>query len=128
MELTMAMALLGLGLQLGATPGEVFKPGGALQPLMFLPSVVWTQLFTILGSIRLVIVVINGVWRPSPTFRYGLSLASLVIWAALTWGYWRMLPATRGFPALVLGPVVFIVEANCLFALSALRAGRRRGP
>jgi hypothetical protein len=128
LELTMAAALLGLGVQLTNTPGEVFKTGGALQPLMFLPPIVWTQLFTVLGSVRLVVVTINGVWPLSPTVRLVLSIFTLLIWACIAWGYWRMLPATQGFPALVLAPVVFIVEANCLFALSALRTGRRRGP
>lgn len=128
LELAMAAAVLGLGIQLSGNPDEVFKPEGALAPLMILPRTFWTQLFTVLGSVRLVVVIINGFWPLSPLVRWYLSLATLAIWACITWGYWRMLPATSGFPALVLAPVVFIVEANCLFALSALRTARRRVP
>ena len=95
---------------------------------MFLSPAAWTLFFTMLGTGRLVVVVINGFWPLSPHVRWWLSLASLWVWASLTWGYWRMLPATAGFPALVFSPVILMVEAICLFALSALRAGRRRGP
>ena len=129
MELTLALAILALGVQLTRTPGEVFRDGGALYPLMiFAPAKYWTLLFTILGTARLMVVIINGVWPLSPLVRTVMSFVSLGGWAMMAFGYWAMLPATQGFPALVLCPIAFIVEANCLYALSALRAGRPRGP
>lgn len=128
MEMTMALAILALGVQLTLTPGEVFRPGGALAMLMlFAPALFWTLFFTILGTARLMVVIINGVWPLSPIVRQSMSIVSLGGWAMLSMGYWMMLPATKGFPALVLTLIGFIVEANCLYALSALRASRRRG-
>ncbi len=128
LEMTMALAIMALGVQLTRAPDDVFRVGGALYPLLLIaPALFWTTVFTMLGTARLVIVIINGVWPLSPFVRWWMSAISLgFVWAALTAGYWIMLPATQGFPALVLGPIGFIVEANCLFALSALRAGRRR--
>ena len=128
MEMTMALAILALGVQLTLTPDEVFRPDGALAMLLLFASpLVWTLFFTMLGTARLVVVIINGVWRPSPIVRQAMSVLSLGGWSVLAMGYWMALPATKGFPALVLTVVCFIVEANCLYALSALRASRGRG-
>ena len=127
-ELIMASAIFALGVQLSHTPGEVFKTGGALEPLLFLPALVWTMFYAVFGAIRLTVVIINGFWPLSPDVRWAMSIASLLlVWMPLSSGYWMMLPTTQGFPALILGPIAFVVEANCLFALSALRAGRSSG-
>lgn len=124
----MALAVLALGLQLTAVPDQVFRDGGALYPVMLIaPPLLWTLTATVLGTARLIVVVINGFWPLSPLVRWWMSLISLGIWASLTAGYVLMLPSTLGFPALVLAPIGFIVEANCLYALSALRDGHRHG-
>lgn len=127
-EMTMAVAVLALGVQLTLFPQEVFKQGGALSILEVLARPqLWTIAMTILGSVRLIVVIINGVWPLSPLARQGMSIVSLCMWAMLAIGYWSMLPATKGFPSLVLTLIGFVVEANCLYALSVLRVSRQRG-
>ena len=126
-EMLLAIAILGLGIQLTLTPDEVFKEGGALEPLLyFAPSFAWTLSWVVFGTARAVVVYINGVWPISPAVRWGMSIVSLGFWSFFAFGYWLMFPATKGFPMLVMGLVMVAVEANACYALSAMRADRQR--
>jgi hypothetical protein len=129
LECSMALATMLLGLQLTAFPEDVMRPGGALDLLSALmPAPVWTLGFIILGSMRLVVCIINGYWPLSPHVRWAASAMTLVlVWLPLAVGYWLNLPDTKGFPALILGPIALLVEATSFYALSVIRAGRNRG-
>lgn len=125
-ELMMALGVAALGIQLTAVPGEVFRPNGALDILTLIaPAIVWTLAFTVFGTVRLVVVFINGFWPRSPTVRWGLSIISLFLWTVLCAGYWAAMPSTKGFPALMLSPIALGVEGTCLYALTVLRWTRK---
>lgn len=124
-EMNMALAILGLGV-LFILNGRMFEPGTALEPMAsMLPGLVWSLAFVMLGTARLVTLIVNGFWPLGPAVRWWLSAASLVTaWLPIAAAYWLMLPELSAFPTLVLGPFAVIGEASCLFALSALRAGQ----
>lgn len=126
-EFTMALGIMLLGIQLTLSPESVLRQGGALgTALNIAPPIVWTMAAVILGTARVMVVFINGVWPLSPVVRWSMSLISLGLWTSLAAGYWMALPASKGFPSLILSVICLVVEANCFYALSALRADKRR--
>jgi hypothetical protein len=127
-EMKMSLAVLGLGIMF-ALDGRLFNEGEALWMLgVFVRPSLWAQVFTMIGMARLVVLIVNGFWPVGPTVRWVLCIISLfIVWMPIAVAYWMMLPMTLGYPALVLSVIAVIGELICLFALSALRAGRASG-
>lgn len=124
-----AVLLLGLGVLLleGIWAHPVYS---VLEKVA--PTAVWGVAFTLIGTIRCVVLVINGFWPFSPPVRLGLAILTLVFaWFPLATSYlayFRLYISDGGggfLPGLILTGVAVMTEGLCLYALSALRqAGR----
>ena len=119
----MSLAVLGLGFMF-TLDQSIFAAGQALHMMAVVPGELWGGVFILLGTARLVTLIVNGFWPVGPTVRWSLSITCImVVWMPIVVSFWMMFPATKGYPTLVLSVIAAIGEAICLFALSALRAG-----
>lgn len=125
-----AVLLLGLGILLleGAWAHPVYS---LLENIA--PNRAWGALFTVLGTMRCMIVTINGFWPLSPVARFSLSCATLVFaWlpiAATFLAYLRLFLIGNGeggfLPGAVLIGVAVMTEGLCMYALMALKGARK---
>lgn len=126
-EMTLAIGTLVLGVVFGFVDDIYTRSQLFASMRVFLPAEVWGWLFTAMGSIRLTVLIINGVWPLSSHVRWGFSTASMfLVWVPVTASF--LTAAVGGFvtAGVALGPIALIGEATCHYSLTALRASRRR--
>lgn len=133
LEFTLAgcVLLIGVGLLLfeGAWQHPLYHLLNSIAPQRF-----WGTWFTMLGTTRCIVLVINGFWPLSPLARLSLATTTLVTaWLPLTAAYLAYLRlflldgSSGGFvPGLVLIGVAVMTEALCMYALAALKEARKR--
>jgi ABC-type Na+ efflux pump permease subunit len=126
-EMQMAVACLLLGVMF-AISGQVFDAGAPLHNLQWIaPASAWAIWFQFVGTVRLIVLIINGYWPLGATVRRCLSITCLATaWIPITAGYLLTFEMSLGYPAMVLSAIAVIGEVNILLALSAYRAERRR--
>lgn len=125
-----ATLLLGLGFLLleGAWTHPVYALMGQIAP-----QNVWGTLFTVLGTTRCIVLVINGFWPLSPVARLSLAIATLtIVWLPLAGtflAYFRLFLLREGqggfLPDLIMVGIAVMTEALCMYALAALKAAQK---
>lgn len=124
-EMTLAIGTIALGVVFSMVP-DIYTRSSLFDFMGLIPANVWGLYFTALGASRVVVLTINGYWPLSPLVRWNYSLISIfTIWTPITASF--LVSALQGLvtAGVSLAPMGIIAEATCLYALSALRAGRR---
>lgn len=132
-NLNIRLAEWGLGLMLllwGAilvSPDDTFSRPAFTMMARIASENVWGVVLTLLGTTRIVVLLINGAWRRSPHLRAATAFLSCFVWTQIALSIWEsgiFATALAVYPVLLLMDIYVVIRAAGEARLSDDEASR----